>query len=271
MDGTAIKAIGDLAVAAANAEYLGTPTPALFHDGKLISIEHLQAGRSRFRGKLVTASLADFVSYVRTRAHGSAPARGFIDADSLNAVCYFNLGDESAPGHADDLAVLALLPTAAYSAAREIDGRKLHQKALAEWMEDWASQLTAVSETGEPIPLSAAIAAVRSVKVKQISESTNTVRNFGATRSALEEIEAQAVGATALPPALAFRFTPYLGLAEQTAELRIAFIADEDKPTFSIRWARREQIEESITQDFKRLLIEEVGDAASMTIGTFTP
>lgn len=271
IDASAIKALGDLAVAASNAAYLGTFTPALFHDGKLISIEHLQAGRARFRGKLTTASLADFVGYVRTRAHRATPAHGFIDADALKATCIFNVGDEASPGHADDLAILALKPTAAYSAVRGIDGQRLSQKALAEFMEDWLAYVTPASESGETLSLAAAVAAVRSVMVKHVNESTNTVRNFGATRSALEEIEAQATGEAKLPPILAFRFTPYLGLSEQVAELRIAIIADETKPTFSVRWARRERVEESIAQDFKRLLIEEIGDAASLTIGTFTP
>lgn len=272
MDSTAIKAIADLAIAATHAAHLGTPTPALIDNGKVISIEYLQAGRSRFRGRLVTASLPDFVGYVRAHANNAASAaHGFIDADALAATAIFNLGDEASPGHADDVAVLVLKPTAAYRAVQFIDGKRLGQKQFAEWLEDWSQHLTAFAGFGDVIPLVAAIAAVRSVKVKKTNEATSTVRNFGATRSALEDIEAQANGAAALPDALEFQCTPYLGLAEQSAELRISVITDEDKPTFSIRWARREQAEESIAQDFKRLLTDEVGDSASMTIGTFTP
>lgn len=273
MDATAIKEIGRLAIEAAEANKLDTPTPSIVVGGKVESLEHLHDGRSRFRGKLATPSLADFVGYVK-RDHGLSanfkPAV-FIDAAKLSANAFFNLGDHQDPGHADHAAVLALDPTAAYKAVRKIDGAKLGQKGLAEFIDEWQLQLTAFDEKGDVLSIRQAAGAVRSVKIKADRETSTTVRNFGATKSALEEIEAKAAGLDALPARLQFDFTPALGLPQRTADLRVTIVVDGDEPLFAAKWFAREQVEEAIAQDFKRVLFEELGDAAHLTIGTFTP
>lgn len=273
MDASAIDRIGQLAVDAAHANKLPTPTPAIVIDGEVKSLEHLQEGRSRFRGKLSTPSLADFVAYVKRRGESSNPFKpqGFIDALNLSATSYFNLGDPQQAGHADDLAVLKLDPTAAYKAVRGIDGKRLTQKGLAEFLEVWALQLTAFDEGDGVLSIRDASNAVRSVKVKTDREATSTVRNFGQTKSALEEIEAKAAGLLTLPARLRFRFVPALGLHEQTAELRISLIVGDETPGFELTWPARQQVEEAVAQDFKAVLIEEIGDAAELVIGTFTP
>lgn len=273
MDASAIEEISRLAIHAASADKLPTPTPAIVLGNSVHSLEHLQEGRSRFRGKLVTPSLADFVAYVKRRGESSHPFKpqGFIDALNLSATSYFNLGDPQQAGHADDLAVLKLEPTAAYKAVRGLDGKRLTQKGLAEFLEVWGLQITAFDENDGAIPGREAARAVRSVKVKAERESTSTVRNFGQTKSALEEIEAKAAGTLSLPAALGFNFVPALGLNQQTAALRISLILGEDDPAFELTWPSRQKVEEAIAQDFKAVLIEEIGDAAELVIGTFAP
>lgn len=274
MDASAIKAISDLAIEAANANKLPTPTPAIVLGANVVSLEHLEDGRSRFRGTLKTNSLADFVDYVK-RDHGRGPddrAAAFIDATALAATAFFNLGDHQSPGHADHLAQLKLDQTAAYRAVLSVDGKRLDQKNLAEWIEEWGTQIDIADDNGEPLSLSLAIGAIRSVKVKATAESTTTVGNFAQTRTAMEDIEARASGLANLPARLKFQFAPALGLSEQTADLRLSLIANpEEKPTFALRWIGREQAQEAIAQDFKRVLFEEIGVAALLTIGTFTP
>lgn len=271
MDANAIQTIAELAVAANNSQYLGTPTPALFHGGKLTSIEHLQAGRSRFRGKLATASLPDFAEYTAGRAAAGPKPACFIDADNISARTYFNLGTDALPGHADDIAELKLIPTAAFAAICDLDGRRLAQRALAEFVEEWSQHILATTSDGEALPLSGAVVAIRNVKIKQHSESTSAVGNFGTSRSALDEIEARANGTIELPGALYFRVTPYAGLTEQIAELRLSIITSEEKPVFAVRWARREQMREDIAQDFKHIVTGALNGTAGVIVGTFTP
>src|SRR5690606_39613702 len=47
----------------------------------LQNVEAQLAGRTRFRGKLTTSSIPDFVGYVKARADG----HGFIDTENLGA------------------------------------------------------------------------------------------------------------------------------------------------------------------------------------------
>ena len=54
-------------------------------------------------------------------------------------------------------------------------------------------------------------------------------------------------------------------------ELRISLIVGDEVPAFELTWPARQQVEEAVAQDFKAVLIEEIGDAAELVIGTFTP
>ena len=263
MDASTIHALGDLAVQAQRA-----------NRNNVISLEHLQEGRSRFRGQLKTNSLADFVGYVR-RDHGTGnddPKAVFIDAAKLSASAFFNLGDHHNPGHADHRAELTLETTAANNALRNVANQRLDQRGMSEWLEEWAPHCEVFDEHGNSMPTLAAIVAVRSVKVKASAEATTTVGSFAANRTAMEDIEAKATAGSALPGRIKFAFVPALGLSEQTADLRLYLSAKpEEKPTFAVKWFGREQLVEAIAQDFKRVLFEEIGDAAHLTLGTFSP
>lgn len=276
MDASAIHALGDLAIQAQKANRIDAATPAVIIGNNVISLEHLQEGRSRFRGALKTNSLADFVGYVKrdhTIGDGAKPA-GFIDATSLTATAFFNLGDHLQAGHADHRAELKLEETAAYKSLKWATGgsNRFAQRELAEWLEEWAPALEVHDENGNAMPTLAAILAVRSVTVKASTEAKTTVGNFAAQRTAMEDIEAKATGGSQLPGRISFAFTPATGLAQQTAQLRLYIsVKPEEKPTFVVRWSGREQLVEAIAQDFKRVLFEELGDAAELTLGTFTP
>lgn len=274
MDASAIKALGDLAIGQSLSNRIDFHTKAIVIGEKVVSLEHLEEGRSRFRGGLKTNSLADFVGYVK-RDHGidkGMQPQAFIDSVNLSASAFFNLGDHLHPGHADHTAQLKLDQTAAFRSLIAHDGKRIDQKALAEWLEEWGNQVSVVDENDASIALPVAIAAIRSVTVKAISEAKTTVGNFSQARTAMEEIEAKASGLASLPQRVSFRFVPALGLLEQTADLRLSLIANPDeKPIFVLRWLGREQVIEAIAQDFKRVLFEDIGESALLTIGTFTP
>src|SRR5690606_12203445 len=157
--------------AAATGRELATHTPAIMvpENYAVEHLERLQKGRSRFRGSMTTDSLPDFCAYVVRRAGGDPSeygADGFIDAGSMSCKVFFNLGNEAAPGHADDIAKLTLKPTAAYSAMRAIAGQRLSQTQLAEWMEDWAANLRVVGAQGEDIPVGVAVQKIRTITIK---------------------------------------------------------------------------------------------------------
>lgn len=266
MDASAIQKIAGLALAATAIpdEHTGKAI-ALHRDVELYDMEHFGAGRRRFRGTLNTTSLTDFIAYVK--AHRG---EGFIDAERLSATVFFNLGDASAPGHGDWRAILTMKATAAFAALRKLDGQQQTQRSLIDFLEDWGQFLTPYGQDGAENPsMAKAIAAIRSVTIKATSETETNQGDFNASRSALDEIEARS--RHTLPGGFVFTTEPYLGLPSRDFKLRLSVLTDAKEPRLVLRMVQREAQDEAIAQDFKRVLIEEIGEAATLTIGTFAP
>jgi uncharacterized protein YfdQ (DUF2303 family) len=303
MDSTAIDRIAQLAVEAEKANRLDTHTPSIVvrHDDgaqRVISLEDLQAHRSRFRGTFATSSLQDFARYVVAHVGGA----GFIRPDSLAATVIFNLqvADDGTPvpagapaiaGHADHRAELTLKASPAYAALHAATTRQpFQQKPLVEWLEDWWDCLAAdypndwwdclaadyPNDTGEvpgptsdPLFMRQAMTAIRKVKIKANSEAVHTEKDFGATRSALEDVEASSdVG---LPRGFRFTCQPSDDLDSRAFYLRLGVLTGEDKPKFVLRWVKRESDIEAVGQNFKAKLLNAIGDKATMLLGTFDP
>lgn len=274
MDRSAVEAISDLSAEAAKATQAQIPNGithlvAVPNGVNLENVEYSLAGRTRFRGKLATDSIPDFVTYVKQRKGG----HGFIDTAKLGATVFFNLGDAEKPGHADHTARLTLQATPAYLAMLNAGGKAFSQRDALDFIEDWAHIIGAhnVSDDGafSPIPLARAIAAIRKVKIKAESTSEQTVGNFQQTNSVLESVLASSD--EGLPDVLSFKTEPYLGLPERIFHLRVSVSTTGREPSLRFRVIALEQEQDEIAKQFKSLLLGEVGDAASMTIGTFSP
>ncbi|EIL99118.1 DUF2303 family protein [Rhodanobacter thiooxydans] len=279
MDSSAIHSIGQLAIEAAAANRIDANTPAIIltsDDGgqKLISIEHLQEGRSRYRGKFATQNLTAFADYVVSTVDGNAPrtpAASFVDPDNVTATAYFNLGDHEHPGHGDNTAALKLKPTAAYAALlAATNQRTLDQRTLHDFIEDWRDNITVLID-GQPKDnaIAAALAAVRDITVEQARKVQHVERDFGATRSAMESVDARST--LTLPSGFEFKAVPYEGLQERTFRLRLGVNTGGDKLSLTLRIQQAEQLSEDIARDFLARLEARLGTASSLTLGTFTP
>jgi len=267
MDESAIKLIQQTAVDADSDRMpseFACRLVALPDNYEVHDLEKYMSGRERFRGTYATQSISDFVAYVKARK-----GEGYIDADKHQAVVFFNLGTNDEPGHADHRAVLTLKPTAAFNAMLKADGAKADQRSTIDWLEDWAGNLRAITQDGAEMAASLAISAVRSVTVEAKKSSEHTQGDFNVAKSTLEQVEASSrVG---LPAGFEFTCEPYLGLPSRSFFLRLSVNTGGDKPMLALRIVRREAQEEAIAQDFKRVLLNEVGEDAALTIGTFTP
>ncbi len=279
MDRSAIESIGQLAIDAAKAHHLDTDTPALIltdSNGvqKVFSIEHLQPGRSRYRGTFATQNLVAFADYVRAVVNDNTPptpAKGFIDPDKMCATAFFNLGDHEHPGHGDNTAALKLKPTAAYAALLAATNvRALEQRALHDFIEDWRDNITVLID-GEPKDnaIAAALAAVRDITIEQARKVQHVERDFGATKSAMESVDARS--SLTLPSGFVFKAVPFEGLQERTFRLRLGVNTGGDKISLSLRIQQSEQISEDIARDFLARLEAKLGVASSLTLGTFNP
>lgn len=261
---------------ATKAENLKTDTPAvILMDGpgktSVFPIEDLMVRRARFRGTMNTNSLKDFVAYVIKRA-GSP--RGFVDAERIEALAcsvYFNLGDSEHPGHADDLAVLKPKALAAFSAMRAINGKKVSQQELIDWIEDWHHILRATKGDGvntDDMSIAAAVSGIRNIKLMKKGETTSTVGNMDAARSAMESIEANRDGT--MPNQFVLKTAPFGGFTEYEFSLRISILTGGDTPHLSLRWQRQEHQCEEIAQEFKQILSRDLGGLSdSLVVGTF--
>lgn len=286
MDSSAVSLIQSTAIEAQKANILNTHTPSIVlrdEEGqqRIVSLEPFAAYRSRFRGTFSTASLQDFTQYVIKRAGGE----GFVQPDSLAATVIFNLnvdgggapepvGKPTMPGHGDYRAVLALKATPAYAALQVAAKTQFGQKAMIEWLEDWwdclaADYSIAPDNASDPTAMRHALNALRKVKVKATAEAVHTNKDFGASRSALEDVEASSD--EGLP--LGFRFTcqPSDDLDSRIFHLRLGVLTGGEKPAFVLRWSKREADIEAVGQNFKAKLLDAIGDKATMLLGTFDP
>ena len=267
---TAVTEIRDLALAvSANiGTNLGVGAVALPDNFTIEDVERFMPLRRRFRGKLHTHSLSDFILYVKTRA-GDATAPGFIDADKLSATVLFNLGTVEAPGHAEDAAILQPKASPAYAALLASNSNAYaHQDAL-NWLQDWSDHIAYADEDGADLPGNTSYNALRKVTISALNESTSEERTHGATRSALAQVEAK--GNAPLPALIRFTCTPYKGLPERVLWVRLQIRDNGGKPVFLLRIRNLDREKEAIGQAFKRTLLEELDGRAGLTLGTFTP
>lgn len=265
MDASAIETIQKTALEAARANRLDTACPAVILDGRIESIENLQAGRTRYRGHLTTSSLHDFIEYVNAAPEGT----GFITPEDMHARVYFNLGDTDSPGHGDWFATLNLKRQPAYQAMLDVNGKLLDQRGLIEFAEDWAPHITAMDADHQDIPIGKALAAIRKLTIKASREASYTEKEFGAKRSALEDIEASSK--EGLPWAFGFKVEPYEGFVEKSFTLRLAVLTGDEKPKLKLRVIALDSAIAAIAAEFQKKLLSGVADGVSLYLGDFTP
>lgn len=241
---------------------------------KVESLEHLAEGRYRFRGKLVTQSLSDFLLYTKNRAAPEPQAkdekpRVFVDGAAFLATAFFNLGGIDKPGHGDDIAVLTLKKTAPYTAALAVNGKAMSQADAVFFVEDWNAFLSGEDEGHNPQSALQVLAALRKVKVTENRTGTSTVSAHAASREGIESIAAHSD--FGLPAFLLFRCPTYLGLMERDFRFRVSVVSVNDKPAVVLRMVSKESVEEDIAQEFKSVLLADLAEKADVVIGTFTP
>jgi uncharacterized protein YfdQ (DUF2303 family) len=278
MDSTAINSIGQLAIEGAKANRLDTSTPAIIltqQNGTqcIESLERLQTGRSRFRGSFASNNLQDFAEYIKGRFENEAmeyQAQGFINTDKMQAQVYFNLGDIEHPGHGDHIALLSLKPTAAYAALSKHCGLSIDQRCLHDFIEDWRDNIMPIYDgKASDKPLTSTLAAIRDITVETARSITHVDRDMGASRSAMESVDAKSK--LTLPTGFTFQCVPYEGLQERTFNLRLGVNTGSDKISLLLRIQQAESTTEVIAKDFRDRLAAKLGVASTLTLGTFTP
>jgi len=250
----------------------GNELIALPKDYALHDLERYRLHRRRFRGSFSTSALADFITYVKRNAESTSGGRpqGFISADAPEASLFFNLREQNGvPGHGDWTAALSLDKTAAYAAMLSIEGRPLTQRQLTDWIEDWQPNIVALAGDDTPITLPRAVVAISKLDISGSKTSTHTDGHFAAAKSSMESVEAKLTDT--MPQQFLFECEPYTGLSARTFHLRVSILTNHEDPRLVLRIIQKEAMQEDITREFKKLLLEELGSVADLTIGTFKP
>lgn len=268
MDVSMIEKIEQLAIDAAKANRVDMTTPAFICGNAVHSLEHLQAGRSRYRGTFKTTSIEAFADYVN--AHGDAVnSEGFINAKDSSARVYINAGSASEPGHADWTATLNLDMTAPYQAMLAFVGKgAVSQRGMLDFLEDWAPYLAPVyKDEADASRFGAALTGIRNITITAKKETAAVERDFGAKRSALEDIEANSDGL--LPGFFDFVTEPHAGFSLRTFRLRLSVLTGE-KPSLALRIVGYELHQQDIGIEFAGKCSDLI-QSVSMSLGTFTP
>lgn len=250
-----LQLITDTALAAAetvNAAAMDSPfgmvmVPETF---KQVDLEKYLPQRRRFRGMFSTSDIEDFNAYASNEFADVV----FINTESerMSAVAYFDLGNQSNPGHAQHTATLFCEPLPAYKAAIKINGERLKQFQLAEFIEDWLPHLTVLCDDEVQNPLQA-IQAVRNIKITASAAASHSEHHFGAARSAMEEVEAKST-VHKLPTHIKFNLVPHTGFDAIDVIFRVSVITDAENPRLTLRWMQQDIQQDVIGGNLKRLI-----------------
>lgn len=270
LDSSAIQQVKDLVLSGYHLNDingLACPTALLPEETRVESLERFSLERFRFRGAMETTSIADFVRYSVGYANSDEPARCFIDADNMRARAVFNIGSLNNPGHADNVAAIILKKTAPFRALLEINGDRLSQKQIAEWLEDWSDYLTAFDADGGTMQISQAAQAVRRITIQQATQADHEDGDFSGKKSLMQSIEASSK--EVMPVGFEFKCVPYEGLEERRFSLRNSLLKSSE-PCFVLRIVQLEAQEEAIANEFRDLLTGKFdGEPVNTFIGNF--
>lgn len=243
---------------------------AIHNNVNVQSLEYLQENRDRFRGILVTNSIVSLKSYVASRKEQANPDdlfHGFIDAENMDCMVYFNLlSKTNVAGHGDDKGYLKLKPTAAYKELQKLNGDNVSQKTASEFIEDWRDYITAYSND-EQINTLQAINSIRNVTIDYKSKQEHSVGDMSQSRSTLDAVEASS--SYKLPSHIVFSFVPYPEFPVVNVTLRLSIKTGGDKPILVFRWVGEEVQKEQFVETFKEILTKELKGNASVLIGDF--
>lgn len=278
MDDTAIKAIGDLAIAAGENTKIetGGRCVALPDKWNIHDLEKYQDAPNRFRGTMTTPSIEDFIAYVLRDPDGSnafahrAGANAGTLAPNMKATNIFNMGTQDDPDHADNRAELIIPPTPDFLRFVMASTQTHDQSELIDLFEDLGGLASFTTSTGAELTKLAAssgVNAIRKVKVTRKSEREHVHDDFKQTKSALDQVEA--TSDLGMPSGLLFEGELYEGLGKQSLWARLSLVANDDDPDFRLRIPRLEAALIDAERNLAQILRDRL-DGVPVTVGTFT-
>jgi len=255
MDRTAIERIEELSVACDKriVERVKFPLAVLAGGNKIESLEQFQDKRNRFRAKFATTTLADFIDYV----NDNGGKKVFISKANMIARTIFDMDDL---GHCVHTAKCAPVKTPEYQAVCDINGAKVEQQKIVEFMEDWKDHIDAVDSNGDDMGYKEALMAMRLVTIEKMQTGESMVSSMSSQQSAMQKIEAKS-GDKPLPAWIQFDCKPYDGLGERIFYMRLSITEGRSVPMMQLRVQNLAQHETLIANEMAELIGNGVDDA----------
>lgn len=248
-----------LVALAASLTNIGTQAPTMVvPEGFAVKdLEGYMEHRTSYRFNFSTKSIKDFGEYCQE--FDKEGAKCFLNSDRMYAETIFDLGTEEKPLHQRHNAKLQLDKTAAFRALLAVNGDRLSQKNAANFVEDWADNITVLSKHGEEMTISQAAKSLREITIEQVRNLDSKVDDFGESMSAFEKIEAK--NQDSIPATIEFTCQPYHGLENRAFTVRVSILTGGDKPEISLRIIKLEAQEEDMAEEFKEILTGKFADS----------
>lgn len=208
--------------------------------------------RRRQCAAVKTPSLDGFATYVVSQAKPGALV--FVSPQEMTATAVLDLGEREAPGHAMHTCKLSPPVTAAYAALKLITASAQEQRALAEWMEDWAPHLACYTSADKQTPITTpkAIAAVRKISIDQARKAESAVQQLSQESTTFESVSANS--SDPLPCWMEFKCSPHLGFADRIFGARMSIRTGGKEPQLVLRIAREQVHQEEMAQELAQLV-----------------
>lgn len=252
---------------AANFIGAGCSIPAVImpSERQVASLEHLLDSPVFHRVTYNTERLDDFCRYVgNARRDGTAV---FVKPDGSGAQAIIDFGDHDHPQWQRHKAGLNMKHTAEFAACLGINGKAMTQRQIIEWLEDWGHIASGVNAAGESLTVPRIIAALRRIDLKASRAASHEDRNFGATRTAMEEIEASS-GDGAMPDIIKIVCQVYPCTKQREVTLRLSLLTGDDKPTLKARIIGLDTINKEVAEEIEMEIITRLGDSSSVFVGS---
>lgn len=222
------------------------PATVLPKDCKVESLEHLLATPHRMRRVFTTQRLTDFLAYVAKEQRINSTAV-FVTNDGASAEAMIDYGTHDKPEWAGHRAELAMQYTPEYAALAAVCGKDLSQRDLLDWIEDWNHILYPQIDDKE-VTVAQAVAAISSVRIDKNGSRTHEEKNFGAARTAMEEIEARSKEGN-LPNRFGVSCSVYPDTENRTITARLSLLTGDEKPRFRLRIMGLDAIKKDIAEE----------------------
>jgi uncharacterized protein YfdQ (DUF2303 family) len=241
---------------------------------QLVPLEQFKEKPNRFRATFATHAIADFLAYLEANIDHPLNVEPvvFIDQDKMQAMAIFDFGCPNEARWRQHRALLRLTNTAEFDALEDFEGTVMSQRALLDFLEDYADNIRFVRrEESGPVDIgfSQAMAALSNLTTAKKTEAKSVIDNFKNSQSKYDQIEAKTTEGM-LPEAFIFDCIPFKDFDHRLSypcKLRF-MLSENDPPTFKFRIIGRDSLQSEKVARFKQDLLDGIGKGCPVYCGS---